>query len=252
MTARAERAIFYSGLLFAWFAVAHFKIWSPEKFPPPKMVLLILGRGLTVEHRFGLAVWISLRRIVLGYGFSMVVGIALGLLTARVRWLENTVGSLIIGLQTLPSICWLPAALLWFGLSEAAILFVVVMGALMAISIGTHDAVKNLPPIYTRAGMTMGVRGLRLYREIIFPAALPGIVTALKQGWTFAWRSLMSGELLFENPGLGHLLQKARGDNNMALVVAVMIIIMALGWSVDRFVFSALETRLRRQRGMSV
>src|SRR5690242_2492191 len=106
------------------------------------------------------------------------------------------------------------------------------MGAFMAISIGTHDAVKNLPPIYTRAAMTMGVRGVRLYKEIIFPAALPGIVTALKQGWTFAWRSLMSGELLFDNPGLGHLLQKARGDNDITLIVAVMIVIMALGWSV--------------------
>src|SRR5262249_27274717 len=155
------------------------------------------------------------RRIVLGYGFSMVVGILLGLICARIRWMENTVGSLMIGLQTLPSICWLPPAFLWFGMSEAAILFVVVMGALMAITIGTYDAVKNLPPIYTRAAMTMGIRGPALYKDVLFPASLPGIVTAMKQGWTFAWRSLMSGELLFDNPGLGNLLQKARHNNDM-------------------------------------
>ena len=103
-----------------------------------------------------------------------------------------------------------------------------------------------------RAGMTMGVKGFGLYRKIIFPAALPGIVTALKQGWTFAWRSLMSGELLFENPGLGRLLQKARSINDMTQIVAVMVIIMALGWSVDRFIFSSLEQRMRRQRGMAL
>jgi NitT/TauT family transport system permease protein len=251
MTVRTQRLLFYSGLLLLWSALAYFRFWSPQMFPPPKIVFLTLGRGLLVERTFEIAIWVSFKRIVLGYGFSMVAGITLGLLTARVPWLENTVGSLIIGLQTLPSICWLPAALLWFGISEAAILFVVIMGALMAISIGTHDAVKNLPPIYTRAAMTMGVRGWRLYSEIIIPAALPGIVTALKQGWTFAWRSLMSGELLFENPGLGHLLQKARGGNDMPLVVAVMIVIMTLGWTVDRFVFSSLENHLRRQRGMN-
>ena len=131
-------------------------------------------------------------------------------------------------------------------------MFVVVMGALMAISIGTHDAVKNLPPIYIRAARTMGVRGFRMYREVIFPAALPGIVTGLKQGWSFAWRSLMAGELLFVSPGLGHLLQMGRDLNDISLVVAVMIVIMALGWSVDRLIFSALEQHLRRQRGMSV
>src|SRR4029077_11817425 len=203
------------------------------------------------DHSFQIGIGRSLERIAIGYAISALIGIPLGLLTARIRWLDHTVGSFVIGLQTLPSICWLPAALLWFGLTDGAILFVVVMGSTLAISIGTDDAVKNLPPIYVKAALTMGVRGLRLYREVIFPAALPGIVSALKQGWSFAWRSLMAGELLFVSPGLGHLLQMGRDLNDINLVVAVMIVIMALGWSVDRFIFSAWELRLRQKRGMA-
>jgi NitT/TauT family transport system permease protein len=248
--AQLERAIFYSALLLIWFLLSKAKIWPPYLFPGPNEVGVTLRQGFH-DGSFWIGIGKSLRRIGLGYGFAAIVGITVGLLTARVRWLENTLGSLIIGLQTLPSICWLPAAILWFGLSEGAILFVVIMGALMAISIGTHDAVKNLPPIYTRAALTMGVRGFRMYREVIFPAALPGIVTGLKQGWSFAWRSLMAGELLFVSPGLGHLLEMGRDLNDISLVVAIMVIIMALGWSVDRLIFSALEQHLRRQRGMT-
>jgi NitT/TauT family transport system permease protein len=247
--AKWQRGVFYAGLLLFWLGLAKARIWPPYLFPAPGDVLVTLKQGFQ-DHSFLIGILKSLRRIGLGYAFSAVVGILLGLWTARVRWMENTLGSLIVGLQTLPSICWLPAAILWFGLSEGAILFVVVMGALMAISIGTHDAVKNLPPIYTRAARTMGVRGFRMYREVIFPAALPGIVTALKQGWSFSWRSLMAGELLFVSPGLGHLLQMGRDLNDISLVVAVMVVIMALGWSVDRLIFSALEQHLRRQRGM--
>lgn len=251
MTPRIQRISFYAALLVAWWGIAQLKLWPPYLFPAPADVLTTLRQGFS-DHTFIIAALKSMRRICVGYLFSASVGIVLGLLTARIRWMENTVGSLIVGLQTLPSICWLPAAILWFGLSESSILFVVVMGALMAVSIGTHDAVKNLPPIYIRAARTMGVKGFRLYREVIFPAALPGIVTGMKQGWSFAWRSLMAGELLFVSPGLGHLLQMGRDLNDISLVVAVMIVIMALGWSVDRFVFSALERHLRRQRGMTV
>lgn len=251
MNPRAQRVVFYLALFLTWLWIARMKFWPGYLFPDPSSVLQTLRQGFG-DHSFAIGILKSMKRIGVGYAFSAMAGITLGLLTARVRWLENTVGSLIVGLQTLPSICWLPAAILWFGLSEGAIMFVVVMGALMAISIGTHDAVKNLPPIYTRAALTMGVKGVRLYREVIFPAALPGIVSGMKQGWSFAWRSLMAGELLFVSPGLGHLLQMGRDLNDISLVVAVMMVIMALGWTVDRLLFSALEQRLRRQRGMAL
>jgi NitT/TauT family transport system permease protein len=226
------------------------KFWPDYLFPSPKGVFETMRQGFE-NHSFQVGISRSLERIALGYVISAMIGIPLGLLTARVRPLDHTVGSFVIGLQTLPSICWLPAALLWFGLTDGAILFVVVMGSTLAISIGTDDAVKSLPPIYVKAARTMGVRGFRLYREVIFPAALPGIVSALKQGWSFAWRSLMAGELLFVSPGLGHLLQMGRDLNDISLVAAVMVVIMALGWSVDRFIFSALEERIRTRRGIT-
>ncbi len=246
---RVQQILFYSALFLSWVWIAHQKFWPSYLFPSPQDVGSTLARGFG-DHSFEIGLWTSLKRIGIGYGFSALVGIPLGLLTARIRWLDNTLGSFIIGLQTLPSICWLPAALLWFGLSDAAILFVVIMGSVLAISIGTDDAVKNLPPIYTRAARTMGVRGFRLYKDVIFPAALPGIVSALKQGWSFAWRSLMAGELLFVSPGLGHLLQMGRDLNDISLVAAVMVLIMLLGWSVDRFIFSSLEETIRARRGM--
>jgi NitT/TauT family transport system permease protein len=249
MNPRVQRAIFYLALFLGWAWVARMKFWPSYLLPSPASVAATMRQGFA-DHSFQIGIARSLERIAIGYAVSALIGIPLGLLTARVRVIDHTLGSLVIGLQTLPSICWLPAALLWFGLSDGAILFVVVMGSALAISIGTDDAVKNLPPIYVKAALTMGVKGPRLYREVIFPAALPGIVSALKQGWSFAWRSLMAGELLFVSPGLGHLLQMGRDLNDISLVAAVMVVIMALGWSVDRFVFSNLEEHMRLRRGM--
>src|SRR5262249_42642484 len=143
------------------------------------------------------AIATSLYRLFAGYAMSAGGGIALGVILARTSWLRSAVGPLVVGLQALPSICWLPLALLWFGLSERAILFVVVMGSLLSITIATEGAVRAVPSLYIRAARTMGSRRLRLYTRVILPAALPGILTGLKLGWTFAWRSLMAGELLY-------------------------------------------------------
>jgi NitT/TauT family transport system permease protein len=135
------------------------------------------------------AVGTSLYRLFAGYTLSAGAGITLGVMLARMSWLRAAVGPIVVGLQALPSICWLPLALLWFGLSEKAILFVVVMGSLLSITIATEGAVRAVPTLYIRAARTMGSRRLRLYTRVILPAALPGIVTGLKLGWTFAWRS---------------------------------------------------------------
>src|SRR5439155_11893245 len=134
------------------------------------------------DGSFLLGTAVSLRRILVGYSISLVLGIGLGLAIGRFKLLEDTVGSLVFGLQTIPSICWLPFAILWFGLSEAAILFVVVMGALLSITIATDDGVKNTPPLLIQAGKTMGVKGIRLYLWVILPSALPAIVSGMKLG----------------------------------------------------------------------
>jgi NitT/TauT family transport system permease protein len=192
----------------------------------------------------------SMERILLGFGISAVVGMLLGLALGRIKLLDETVGSLVLGLQALPSICWLPLALLWFGLNEQAILFVVVMGALLSITLATEAGVKNTPPLYLRAARNLGARGWRLYALVIFPAALPAIITGMKLGWSFAWRSLMAAELLYVSLGLGHLLMMGRELNDMSQVVAVMLVIIAIGLMVDRLIFAPIEWRVRERWGL--
>ena len=177
------------------------------------------------------------------------MGVTLGLVIARFKLLEETVGSLIGVLQVLPSICWLPLAILWFGLNEWAIQFVVVMGAFLSIAIATDAGIKNIPPLYIRAAKTMGVKKLDLYLRVILPAALPSILTGMKLGWSFAWRSLMAGELLFVSLGLGQLLQTGRELNDMSQVMAVMLMIMGVGLCFDHLFFAPIQNHLRRQWG---
>ena len=218
--------------------------------PSPEDVVATFWRGLN-DGSFLVGVAVSMRRIAIGYGISVVVGIGLGLAIGRFPLLEDTVGSLVFGLQTIPSICWLPFAILWFGLSESAILFVVVMGALLSIVIATDDGVKNTPPLLIRAGRTMGMRGFALYLRVVLPSALPAIISGMKLGWSFAWRSLMAGELLFVGAGLGHLLTVGRDLNDMSLVIAVMIVIVLVGLFVDRLIFGVAEQAIRRRWGLA-
>ena len=243
-----RRAIFYLLLVGIWEVIYRLHVWPPYLFPSPGDVLQSLWAGIK-DRTFLIGTWISLRRIFIGYLISLVIGVGLGLLTARFKLLEETLGSLIGVLQVLPSICWLPLAILWFGLNEWAIQFVVVMGAFLSIAIATDSGIKNIPPLYMRAGRTMGLRKWELYRRVVLPAALPSVLTGMKLGWAFAWRSLMAGELLFVSLGLGQLLQAGRELNDMPQVVAVMLMIMLVGLFFDHAIFAPIQNRLRRQWG---
>src|SRR5437868_12362415 len=158
----ARKVIFFAALLALWAIVARLGIWDRTLFPSPWRVAEALWHSIQ-DRSLLIATGVSLRRVLTGYALSLAIGVPLGVLLARVRWLEETLGSLVLGLQTLPSICWLPLALLWFGLNDRAILFVVVMGALLAVTVAVQDGVKNLPPIYARAARSMGVRPVALY-----------------------------------------------------------------------------------------
>ena len=192
----------------------------------------------------------SLGRLFWGYGISVLIGVPLGLLTARLSFMRKTVKPVITGLQALPSICWMPLALLWFGLNESAILFVVVMGSLLAVAIAAEDGVNSIAPSLLAAAGTLGIRGVRFYSGVLVPAALPGIVTGLKLGWSFAWRALMAGELLFVSGGLGELLTEGRELLDVGQVVAVMLTIIAVGVVMDRVLFQVIETKVRRRWGL--
>lgn len=242
--------VFFLTSIVLWEAAGRLGVWPPYLFPPPSAVLATLAGGLR-DGSFPLAAWVSLRRILLGFGISLAFGTAFGMILGRSKLLQNTVGSVVLGLQVLPSICWLPLALLWFGLNERAILFVVVMGAVLSITVSTEDGIRNIPPPFLRAAANMGAKGLRLYTEVILPAALPSIITGMKLGWSFAWRSLMAGELLYVSMGLGHLLMMGRELNDMSQVLAVMVVLIALGSFFDRLVFLRLQRAVAERWGVS-
>jgi NitT/TauT family transport system permease protein len=248
MSKLKRNIIFFVILVLVWQALALMNIWEDYIFPAPLAVLKTLIADIS-NGSLEKGIAVSMKRLVVGYGISLVLGVMLGLMLARVKVLDDTVGSLFLGLQTLPSICWLPLALLWFGLNEDAIIFVVVMGAVVSIAISTDIGVKNVSPIYVRAARNMGARGYRLYCKVVIPAALPSMIAGMKLGWSFAWRSLMAGELLFMSGGLGQLLHMGRELNDMSQVAAVMLVIIAIGWSVDRLLFAALERDIRRRWG---
>jgi NitT/TauT family transport system permease protein len=249
MATTIRRTLFYLVLLAAWEVLFRLRLWPEFLFPSPFQVFRALLEGFA-EQRYLVGIATSLRRILVGYGVAVLLGTLLGLLQARWRFLDETLGSLILGLQTLPSICWLPLALLWFGLNERAIIFVVIMGSLLSIAIATEHGVKHTPPLLIRAAQTMGARGLKLYVAVILPAALPSVIEGMKQGWSFAWRSLMAGELLFVSLGLGQLLSMGRELNDMSQVVAVMLVIIGIGLGMDRLVFARLATSVRHRWGL--
>jgi NitT/TauT family transport system permease protein len=246
----ARQVIFYAALLGIWALLAKLRVWPPYLFPAPWSVGEVLWDGFK-DHSLLIGIAATMKRMLLGYGLSVVLGMILGLALARSRFLEETLGGLIVSLQSLPSICWVPLAILWFGLTEKAILFVVLMGSLLSVTIAMEDGRKQLPKIYSMAGRNLGANGFRLFWHVLLPASLPYIVSGLKQGWAFAWRSLIQAEMIFLTLGLGQLLMAGRDLNDMSQVIAVMILIVALGYLVDGLVFRTAERALQNRWGLA-
>jgi NitT/TauT family transport system permease protein len=244
-----RRILFYLGLTALWQVIVAAGIWPPYVLPGPRAVADSLAAGFA-EGVFLTAAGISLSRLLIGYAISVALGAVLGILIARSRLADELLGSLVLALQSLPSVCWLPLAILWFGLNPTAIIFVVVMGALFSITLGVAGGVRNTPPLYVKAARNMGCGGWRLYSRVIVPAALPAVLSGLKQGWSFAWRSLMAGELIYFSLSLGNLLQTGRDLNDAARVLAVMMVIMAIGLLSDQALFAPAERRMRERWGL--
>ncbi len=240
-------------LLAVWQVVVWVQLKPTYVIPPPADVWSAFTDQWKAGHITD-TVLTSLRRGAVGYLLSVAVGTPLGLLIARVRVVRLAVGSLVAGLQTLPSVTWVPFGIVAFGLNETTIYFVVIMGAVPSIAQGMVSAVDSLPPLLLRVGQSMGARGLKLYRHVILPAALPGYVGGLKQAWSFSWRSLMAAELITRSPdlglGLGQLLDNARQLSDVTLVVMSILVILAVGIAVDALVFRPLERRVLARRGL--
>jgi len=245
--------LFFAGLVLLWALVVRARIWSPVLVPSPLKVAEYLQAAAT-DGTLWEAILVTTKRLLLGYAIGLVGGVPLGLLTARWTVLHDTIGTLALGLQTLPSVCWVPLALLWFGQSEAAMLFVVVMGTLWSVVIATDTGVRHVPPIYRRAALTMGSKRLHMWLRVILPAALPYIAAGMKQGWAFAWRSLMAAEIfvtILSGFGLGQLLHYGRELNAMDQVIAVMFVIVLIGLAADKAFFAPIERFLHRRWGTS-
>jgi NitT/TauT family transport system permease protein len=240
-------------LVLAFWQAVVWSGWRPTYvLPSPAETLQTLWAMLGTE-RFWSAIQTTLMRAVIGFALALVIGTAIGILVARIRPLRLAVGSLITGLQTMPSIAWFPFAILLFGLNEQAILFVVVLGAAPSIANGVISGIDHVPPSFVRLGKVLGAGTVSLYRDIVLPAAMPAYISGLTQGWAFAWRSLMAGELLViiaEKPSLGANLEFARQFSKAPQLLATMLVILILGMLVDGL-FSSYARRVRRRRGLT-
>ncbi len=249
----AIATLFFAILVGIWEVLVLAEIYSPVLLPGPGAVGSYLWSVLK-DGSLAASSWVTMKRLIVGYIVGCLLGLPLGMLTARSRWLNDTLGVLALGLQTLPSVCWVPLALLWFGQSEGAMQFVVIMGTLWSVLIAVDNGVRNLPPIYTRAARTMGSSGFHTLWHVVLPASMPYVISGMKQGWAFAWRSLMAAEIyvtLLTGYGLGHLLHFGRELNAMDQVIGIMLIIVVIGLLADKLLFSPWERFLHRRWGLN-
>jgi len=238
-------------VLVIW-QLIHLSGWKKAIFPGPGGTLSNLGHELTTGLLWH-AIATTAQRAVIGFALAVLVGAVIGALVSRIKPLRAAVGSLITGLQTLPSIAWFPFAIILFGISTQAILFVIILGAAPSVANGLIAGVDYTPPLLLKAGAMMGLRRLSLYRHLILPASLPAFVAGLKQGWAFAWRSLMAGELLViiaNQPSLGVLLSTDQDQSDMESATAIIIVILVIGVIVDQL-FGLADRNIRRRWGLS-
>lgn len=240
-------------LLGVWELTYRSGVKPPYALPSPMDVGLVLRAQLADGTLLG-AMATSLSRGGLGFLIALAVGTPLGLLLARVRPVRRGIGPLVSGLQSLPSVAWVPAAIIFFGIGSTAIFAVVLLGAIPSIANGMVSGIDQIPPLYSRVGRVLGASGLSAARHVLLPAALPGYVGGLRQGWAFSWRSLMAAELIVNSPelgqGLGQLLDAGRGLNDMSLVFAAILGILVVGIAVEVCLFAPLERRVLRRRGL--
>lgn len=263
--------LFFAVLVYAWHLIS--ASLSPGRqlmFPPPENVWKYLlqavqpsrlpsahtpwdyWRALLTNSDIFVAMRVTMTRLFIGYLIGVLAGVPLGVLTARYRSAEDTIGVVGLGLQTLPSVCWVPLALLWFGQSESAMLFVVIMGTVWSVQIAVDNGMRSVPPIYARAARTMGSSGFHTWWYVMLPASLPFIVSGVKQGWAFAWRSLMAAEIyvvIRSGAGLGQLLHYGREFQAMDQVIGIMFVIVMIGLLADKILFSPWERFLHKRWG---
>ncbi|WP_263164655.1 ABC transporter permease [Streptomyces sp. SCSIO ZS0520] len=243
-------------VLVVWQALISLKIVDdPTKLPSPGAVWDQFEESWRKGELLGY-IWTSVSRGLLGFAFALLIGTPLGLLVARVKFVRAAIGPILSGLQSLPSVAWVPPAVIWLGLNNSMMYAVILLGAVPSIANGLVSGVDQVPPLFLRAGRTMGATGLKGVRHVLLPAALPGYVAGMKQGWAFSWRSLMAAEIIASFPdlgvGLGQLLENGRNALDMAMVFEAILLILFVGIAIDLLIFSPLERWVLRSRGLLV
>jgi NitT/TauT family transport system permease protein len=239
-----------AGLIVVWWLVS--AATSSSTLPSPLDVWNALRHGVA-DGTIPQAAWKTLLRLAFSFGVSIVVGTALGAGLALNEFARRSVRPLVVALQIAPSIAMLPLAIVWFGFTERAVVFVAIVGAFPSVTLATVASVRQVPPLLIRAGRTLGARGWPLYRSVIFPAALPGYISGLQQAWGFAWKALLAGELIVGSAratGLGQVL--ARSGNDVPVLLAALAVVVAIGVAVDYLVFGQLDRRIRGRRGLLI
>ncbi|MEV5911446.1 ABC transporter permease [Streptomyces chartreusis] len=226
---------------------------DPTKLPAPSDVWGEL-RESWLEGTLHEYIWTSVSRGLLGFLLALAIGTPLGLVVARVRFVRAAIGPILSGLQSLPSVAWVPPAVIWLGLNDRMMFAVILLGAVPSIANGLVSGVDQVPPLFLRAGRTLGATGLKGTWHIVMPAALPGYLAGLKQGWAFSWRSLMAAEIIASSPdlgvGLGQLLENGRNTSSMSMVFFAILLILIVGIAIDLLIFSPLERWVLRSRGL--
>ncbi|PAZ17051.1 sulfate ABC transporter permease [Streptomyces sp. SA15] len=241
-------------VLVGW-QITYHVVDDPTKMASPGDVWNVVHQAWLQGELLGY-IWTSVSRGLLGFLFALVIGTPLGLLVARVKFVRAAIGPILSGLQSLPSVAWVPPAVLWLGLNNSMMYAVILLGAVPSIANGLVSGVDQVSPLFLRAGRTMGATGLKGTWFITLPAALPGYVAGLKQGWAFSWRSLMAAEIIASFPdlgvGLGQLLENGRNASDMAMVFEAILLILFVGIAIDLLIFSPLERWVLRSRGLLV
>ena len=246
----AKKIAFYTGIIVVWQIVFSLNIWSVHIFPSPVQVAQDLTYGVA-DGSLIFAIATSMWRLVVGLIISIAGGITLGIFMARIESVNQTIGSLVLGLQSVPSVAWVPLALLWFGLTDAGIIFVTVASSLFAVTINTYSGMKNVPTSYIAAARNMGASGVQLITHVMLPAAFPYLISGFKQGWAFAWRGVIGAEIIFSFLGLGFLLNVGRELNDISQVIATMLVIMVIGILIDGLVFKKIERKVMSRWGLA-
>jgi NitT/TauT family transport system permease protein len=250
MTTFLRRTLFIGILAVIWEVTSRLSSLPDFMFPSLSQVMHTLYTGI-VSGQIMTAILTSMSRLFIGFTIATVLGLFLGYLIWRSKLVEDTLGFLVTALQSIPSIVWFPLAIIWFGLNDFSILFIVTIGATWTVTINATSGFKNVPRLYQQVAKTLGSGGFHFLRTVIMPASVPQLISGLRIAWAFSWRALMAGELLGGGGGLGYLLEMGRSLGQMDLVISVMIIIGVIGTIMDNLVFLRLERSVQNKWGIS-